>query len=110
MLCDFPRVFSQVAAIAVTLFAGLFEPPLSTFQDIRLATGVRLRVAQQGPKDGPVVLLLHGYSDSSFSFSRLMPFLPAHVRVIAAISAGTGIPSARKVATPSTRSQAMRSR
>lgn len=42
-----------------------------------LSTGVRLRYVQQGPRsdDAPIVLL-HGFTDSWFSFSRLLECLP----------------------------------
>ena len=42
------------------------------FKDIELRTGVRLRYADAGPRDGRPLLLLHGYSDSSFSFRPLL--------------------------------------
>ena len=47
-----------------------------------LKSGVRLHYLQQGPVSGPAVIMLHGYSDSSFSFSRVLPLLPSSVRVI----------------------------
>ncbi|MGD9537760.1 MAG: alpha/beta fold hydrolase [Alphaproteobacteria bacterium] len=53
------------------------------FADARLANGLRLRYAEQGEADGPVVLMLHGYTDSWFSFSRLLPLVPERWRVIA---------------------------
>jgi len=40
---------------------------------MRLATGVRLHYADQGDPNGEAVILLHGYSDSWFSFSRVLP-------------------------------------
>jgi hypothetical protein len=38
--------------------------PSPRFSDVTLATGVRLRYAEQGDPRGPAVVLLHGYSDS----------------------------------------------
>jgi non-heme chloroperoxidase len=64
-------------------------PPMS-FGDVTLANGVRLHYAHQGPADGRAVVLLHGYSDSSFSFSRVMPLLPPELRVIAPDLRGHG--------------------
>ncbi|HEY0872023.1 MAG TPA: alpha/beta fold hydrolase [Vicinamibacterales bacterium] len=49
---------------------------------VQLKSGVRLHYLQQGPSRGPAVIMLHGYSDSSFSFSRVLPLLPSSVRVI----------------------------
>jgi pimeloyl-ACP methyl ester carboxylesterase len=43
-----------------------------------------------GPKDGLPVLLLHGYSDSSFSFSRIVDLLPADWRLIIPDQRGHG--------------------
>lgn len=53
------------------------------FADARLPGGLRLRYAEQGEPGGPIVLMLHGYTDSWFSFSRLLPLVPKSWRVIA---------------------------
>jgi non-heme chloroperoxidase len=42
---------------------------------VRLATGVRLRFQDWGAPTAPPVVFLHGYTDSSFSYSRLLPHL-----------------------------------
>lgn len=55
-----------------------------------LPGGLRLNYVQGGPADGPAVLLLHGMSDSSFSFSRVLPLMPAHLRVVAVDQRGHG--------------------
>jgi non-heme chloroperoxidase len=60
------------------------------FADVALGNGVRLRYAHRGPATGPAIVLLHGYSDSSFSFSRIMPLLPPDRRVIAPDLRGHG--------------------
>lgn len=59
-------------------------------RDVRLASGLRLRIVEQGAPAGRTMLMLHGWSDSSFSFSRVMPLLPAEWRVIAADQRGHG--------------------
>ena len=64
-------------------------PPMS-FAEVALGNGVHLHYARQGPPDGPAIILLHGYSDSSFSFSRVMPLLPPELRVIAPDFRGHG--------------------
>lgn len=43
------------------------------FTDVDLRTGVRLRYAEQGGSTGQPVIMLHGYTDSWFSFSRVLP-------------------------------------
>jgi len=59
-------------------------------RDARLANGLRLRYVERGPANAPAVIMLHGYSDSSFSFSRVMPLLPDNLRVIAVDARGHG--------------------
>jgi pimeloyl-ACP methyl ester carboxylesterase len=58
--------------------------------DAVLSTGVRLRYVEQGDPDGPAVVALHGITDSSFSFSPLLPLLPPALRVIAPDQRGHG--------------------
>jgi len=64
--------------------------PSPRFADVRLPTGVRLRYAEQGDVAGHPVILLHGYSDSWFSFSRILPLLPARYHVYALDQRGHG--------------------
>ena len=64
--------------------------PSTSFAEIALGNGVHLHYARQGPPDGPAIILLHGFSDSSFSFSRVMPLLPAEFHVIAPDLRGHG--------------------
>jgi pimeloyl-ACP methyl ester carboxylesterase len=61
-----------------------------TLAPVTLASGLRLNVAQRGPHDGRAVLMLHGYSDSWFSFSRVLPHLPEGLRVIVPDQRGHG--------------------
>lgn len=58
--------------------------------DVRLPDGVRLHYLEQGDPAGPAVILLHGYSDSSFSFSRVLPLLPATLHALALDQRGHG--------------------
>jgi pimeloyl-ACP methyl ester carboxylesterase len=60
------------------------------FRDAHLKTGVRLRYAEQGDPAGQPLILLHGYTDSSFSFSRVLPQLSAKYRVYALDLRGHG--------------------
>jgi len=61
-----------------------------TFSEARLRSGVRLRYAHQGPKNAPALLLLHGYTDSWFSFNRVLNLLPQHFQVIVPDQRGHG--------------------
>jgi pimeloyl-ACP methyl ester carboxylesterase len=60
------------------------------FSDIKLKNGIRLRYAEQGAPDGQTVILLHGYSDSSFSYSRVLPLINAKYHVFALDQRGHG--------------------
>ena len=60
------------------------------FADVRLSTGVRLRYAEAGDPAAPPVILLHGYTDSWFSWSRVLPPLAARHRVYALDQRGHG--------------------
>ncbi|MGH7541335.1 MAG: alpha/beta fold hydrolase [Gemmatimonadota bacterium] len=76
--------------VAVLTLAGAEAPAPLRFGDVELSTGVRLHYAEQGGPDGPAVILLHGYSDSWFSYSRVLPLLPAGRRVFALDQRGHG--------------------
>jgi len=65
------------------------EPTLE-FATRRLADGVRVRYAVQGAPGGRAVILLHGYSDSWYSFSPVLPLLPSELRVYALDQRGHG--------------------
>jgi pimeloyl-ACP methyl ester carboxylesterase len=59
------------------------------FSTVRLATGPRLRYAESGDAGGAPVVLLHGWPDSCFSWSKVMPHLARH-RVLALDQRGFG--------------------
>ena len=60
------------------------------FNNIRLSTGLRIHYAEQGDPRGESVVFLHGWPDSWFSFSRVLPLLPEHYRVLAIDQRGFG--------------------
>jgi pimeloyl-ACP methyl ester carboxylesterase len=64
--------------------------PSVTFHTAQLRTGVTLRYAAQGASDAPAVLMLHGVTDSWFSFSRVLSLLPPDVRAIVPDQRGHG--------------------
>jgi pimeloyl-ACP methyl ester carboxylesterase len=57
---------------------------------VRVATGQRLHYIESGDPAGNPVLFLHGWPDSSFSFSRVMALLPRRLRAIAVDHRGFG--------------------
>jgi non-heme chloroperoxidase len=60
------------------------------FATYRLPSGLCLHVAELGPQDGHAVLMLHGYADSWFSYSRILPLLPAGLRAVVPDQRGHG--------------------
>jgi non-heme chloroperoxidase len=64
--------------------------PRAAERSVALRDGPTLHYLEQGMADGEPVLLLHGYTDSSFSFSRILPLLPARLRVLALDQRGHG--------------------
>ena len=74
----------------VTFTAIETSVPAASLDLVRLSNGITLHYAHQGPKTGPAVLMLHGFTDSWFSFSRVLPLLPADLRVIAPDMRGHG--------------------
>jgi non-heme chloroperoxidase len=64
--------------------------PILRFADTQLATGIRLRYAEQGSPSGPPIIMLHGLTDSWFSFSGILPALPANYHIYALDLRGHG--------------------
>jgi pimeloyl-ACP methyl ester carboxylesterase len=56
----------------------------------RLQTGLCLHYAETGNPEGQPVVFLHGWPDSWFSFSRVMPLLPTDIRALAVDQRGFG--------------------
>lgn len=59
------------------------------------ANGVNLFYREAGPKDAPVILLLHGYPTSSHMFRNLIPMLSEKYHVIAPDLPGFGFSEAK---------------
>jgi pimeloyl-ACP methyl ester carboxylesterase len=56
--------------------------------------GINIFYREAGPKDAPVILLMHGYPTSSFMFRNLIPLLSAKYHVIAPDMPGFGFSDA----------------
>lgn len=78
----------HVAALLAVLGAAPNDTP--RFANIHLSTGIRLHYAEQGPATGAPIILLHGYSDSWFSYSLVLPALARGARVYALDLRGHG--------------------
>src|ERR687898_2450816 len=55
-----------------------------------LSTGVSLHYAEQGDQAGEAIVFLHGYSDSWYSFSRVLPLLSPEYHAFALTQRGHG--------------------
>ena len=60
------------------------------FATTRLTTDVTLHYAEQGDQAGEAIIFLHGYSDSWFSFSRVLPLLSPEYHAFAPTQRGHG--------------------
>lgn len=65
-------------------------PATTALNHVRLSNGITLHYATQGPKTGPAVVMLHGFTDSWFSFSRVLPLMPADLRIVVPDMRGHG--------------------
>ena len=68
-----------LAGVTVTKSASNSAP--IQFSSVALETGVRLRYAYQGDPKGKPIVMLHGFTDSWFSFSPVLPLLDRKYRV-----------------------------
>jgi pimeloyl-ACP methyl ester carboxylesterase len=64
--------------------------PQFRFATTRLTTEVTLHYAEQGDQAGEAIIFLHGYSDSWFSFSRVLPLLSPSYHAFALTQRGHG--------------------
>jgi pimeloyl-ACP methyl ester carboxylesterase len=63
---------------------------VATERRVLLPSGLALHAIEAGPKDGPPLLLVHGYADSHQSFHRVIPALSSHFRIHALDLRGHG--------------------
>lgn len=72
------------------LSLDLESPPAVRLSRVGLMTGISLEVAQAGLDTGDPVLFLHGFTDSWFSFERVLERLPHGIRAIVPSQRGHG--------------------
>jgi non-heme chloroperoxidase len=68
----------------------MYQPHGIEFATTRLSTGVRLHYAEQGDPAGEVIVFLHAYVDSWFSYGRVLPLLSAAYHAFAPDQRGHG--------------------
>jgi non-heme chloroperoxidase len=66
------------------------QVPQLRFATTRLATGPRVHYAEQGDPAGAPIVFLPAYTDSWFSYSRVLPLLPARYHAYAVDQRGHG--------------------
>jgi non-heme chloroperoxidase len=66
------------------------EVPRLRFSTTRLASGPRVHYAEQGDPSGEPIVLLPAYTDSWFSYSRVLPLLPGRYHAYAIDQRGHG--------------------
>jgi pimeloyl-ACP methyl ester carboxylesterase len=76
-------------ALPIHVPGGDLDPAVR-FARVRIKNGIELYYAEQGPARGPAIVMLHGFTDSWFSFSRVLPLLPKDLRVIVPDQRGHG--------------------
>lgn len=59
-------------------------------RSVTLSTGVTLRYVEQGSKHGPVVVFLHGYTDSHHTWDLDLPIFPRNFHIYALDQRGHG--------------------
>ena len=60
------------------------------FGNAPLSTGIRVHYAEHGDSSGAPIVFLHGWPDSWFTFSRVLPLLPNTLRAFAVDQRGFG--------------------
>ena len=68
----------------------MHQPSNVRFDTTQLATGPRLHYVEQGDPTGEAIIFLQGYSDSWFSFSRVLPLLSPEYLAFALTQRGHG--------------------
>ena len=66
------------------------SPPHLRFTETRLQTGLQVHYAEQGDPTEQAIIFLHGYSDSWYSFSRVLSLLSAEYHAFALTERGHG--------------------
>ena len=61
-----------------------------TLREVRLAGGPTIEYAEQGPRGGPTLLMLHGITDTWRSFEPVLPWLPPDWHVVSMSQRGHG--------------------
>ena len=85
------RMYLPLMLLILGLVAAV-DPAVADIKlkQIMLDNGVKLEYRVTGPKDAPVVLMIHGVTDSGHSWTSVMPYLESSYRVYAPTLRGHG--------------------
>lgn len=75
------RRFLLLLFMVVSSVGAYGYAPVMRHGEVRVKTGVRVHYVEQGNRDGVPVILLHGYSDSWVSWTRVLPLIDKKYRV-----------------------------
>jgi non-heme chloroperoxidase len=81
---------TSVALAALVAAAVTAPSDTPRFGEVKLSTGIRMHYAEQGLATADPIILLHGYSDSWFSYSQVLTPLARDARVYALDLRGHG--------------------
>lgn len=87
---SFHRFFMAVCVILFSLCFANAAVADSETKQANLATGVKLSYVESGPKNAPVIIFLHGATDSSHSWSSTTPYLDSQYHIYALDQRGHG--------------------
>jgi len=84
-------ISSHLSFAQASYDAALMELPV--VKTIQLSTGVEIQYVEQGAVSGTPVIFLHGYTDSWFSYEKIMMHLPPSIHAYALSQRGHGLSS-----------------
>lgn len=80
----------SILSAALVSALAILPPDAPRFGEVRLSTGITMHYAEQGDAGATPMILLHGYGDSWFSFSRVLTPLARDAHVFALDLRGHG--------------------
>lgn len=84
-------ISSHLSLAQANYDAAFMELPI--VRNIQLSTGVEIQYVEQGAASGTPVIFLHGYTDSWYSYEKVMMHLPFAVHAFALSQRGHGLSS-----------------
>ena len=78
---DTKLTVESLAGVAINTASASARASEVQFSSVVLKTGLRMSYAYKGDPSGTPVILLHGYGDSWFSYSPILPLLDSKYRV-----------------------------